>query len=430
MPNAKRPRVAAIGLDDPQLESIEAMCGILRPADSLGRYLQSYNWAETDGMVSASGLWGDLVEVSINLLTIGTNSLEWSDQYSTGRRWHRHSANTAKENTERELRVPDACPDEYKPLAKELARQLSEAPDPPAVINTSRKEGAALIETTSGFPVAMRLVLPNKSGGEDDRPKRSIALLLPETASLVPWFRAFLSDIHELDPDRVPLAPPRLSHPADWYTPEEQALADRLGEIEREIQCLSDEREQRLAELAATGERVDTGIRRVFWEDGEELVAAASDILTRLGFVVRDMDAEIEEGDAKREDLRLTLPGVSGWEAIVEVKGYTSGTRTNDARQIREHRERYIREEKGPPNLTVWLSNPFRTTADPSSRPAPGQNLHEAAENIGAVVVSAPDLYKQWARVAAGDLDAESVVRSLKAAEPGLWTPPTSASGV
>ena len=90
------------------------------------------------------------------------------------------------------------------------------------------------------------------------------------------------------------------------------------------------------------------------------MVAAVRDILADLGFVVRDMDAKLKQGKPKREDLRLTRQGVPGWEAIVEVKGYTSGTRTNDARQIREHRDRYITEEGRPPDLTVWLSNPYR----------------------------------------------------------------------
>ena len=82
------------------------------------------------------------------------------------------------------------------------------------------------------------------------------------------------------------------------------------------------------------------------------------------------MDEKLREGELKREDLRLTHEGLPGWQAIVEVKGYTRGAKTNDARQIREHRDHYIAEVGQPPDLTVWLANPFRTL-DPSSRPAP-----------------------------------------------------------
>ena len=95
------------------------------------------------------------------------------------------------------------------------------------------------------------------------------------------------------------------------------------------------------------------------------MVSAAKEMLSRLGFTVRDMDAELTQGEPRREDLRLTLNDVSGWQAIVEVKGYPSGTKTNDARQIREHRDRYVIEEGRNPELTVWLSNTYRAT-DPS----------------------------------------------------------------
>ena len=60
------------------------------------------------------------------------------------------------------------------------------------------------------------------------------------------------------------------------------------------------------------------------------------------------MDAELKPNEPKREDLRLTLPNRPGWEGIVEVKGYTDGVKTNDARQIREHRERYIARGRSP----------------------------------------------------------------------------------
>ena len=115
------------------------------------------------------------------------------------------------------------------------------------------------------------------------------------------------------------------------------------------------------------------------------------------------MDAERQEGEPKREDLRLTLAERSGWEALAEVKGYTRGTRTNDARQIREHRDHYIKEEGRPPALTLWVANPHRRM-DPSSRPTPDSNVGETAATIEVVHVLTTDLYKLWTLVATGKL--------------------------
>ena len=142
-------------------------------------------------------------------------------------------------------------------------------------------------------------------------------------------------------------------------------MADRISEIDAEIEGLTNERDQLQTELTAEGESADRGIRRILWADSDELIAAVGKVLADLGFVVRDMDAELTEGELKREDLRLTREGVNGWEAMVEVKGYTSGTKTNDARQIREHREHYMREEVRQPDLTLWVANPFRMPTQP-----------------------------------------------------------------
>ena len=199
-----------------------------------------------------------------------------------------------------------------------------------------------------------------------------------------------------------------------------------LGRLSANLNVLSAERDRLQIGLAAEGERADRGIRRALWTDGDDLVSAAEEILNGLCFRVRNMDKELKQGEPRREDLRLTLPGSPGWEGIVEVKGYADGVKTNDARQIREHRDRYIKEEGHPPDLTVWLSNTHRTM-EPSSRPTPDQNVGDSAETIGAVHVVTSDLYRQWAFVAAGILDPGIVVQSLVEASPGLWTPPVSA---
>ncbi len=413
MANNKRPRVAAIGLSNSQRESIAPLCGELRVAGSLRSYLRSYSWTETDIVVSEA-LHGQMND-RVNLMTIGPAFVSWPYAYS--------GVESYLENTERELVVSSDCPDLYKQLAAELSSQLGRAAEPPAVMYASQQDAIALIKTTSGRPVALRLVIPALSEGNDGKAASPIALLLPEPANLAAWFRAFLCELHQSDPSRVPEAPPRLSKPSDWYTPQEKVLADQISQIESEIERLSTKRDQLQTGLIAEGERAELGVRRALWTDGDELVAVVQEILTGLGFIVRDMDAELEQDEPKREDLRLTRQGVAGWEAIVEVKGYTSGTRTNDSRQIREHRECYIKEEGRLPDLTVWLSNPYRAV-EPSARPVPDQNVGDAAANIGTVHVLASDLYRQWALVAADSLDAETVVQSLVNADPGLWTPP------
>ena len=220
MMNTKRPRVAAIGLSGPQLASIAPLCGDLREAASLAGYLRSYNWSETDVMVSGTA-GPNQVDRRVNLMTIGQTLVYWPDYRSAG---NPHYARTDILNTERELAVSPACPDLYKPLAANLSRQLGLAADPPAIMETTRERRIGLIETTSGQPVALRLVLPTRSMPFDSNSPRPIALILPKSSNISAWFRAFLCELHESDPVRVPQAPPRFIQPSDWYTPEEKGL--------------------------------------------------------------------------------------------------------------------------------------------------------------------------------------------------------------
>ncbi|MCE2512075.1 MAG: hypothetical protein J4F50_05855 [Acidimicrobiia bacterium] len=192
---------------------------------------------------------------------------------------------------------------------------------------------------------------------------------------------------------------------------------------------LESERERIRAELATAGEQADAGMRRCIWNDGDELVEAVGHILEDLGFAVRPMDAETAPGEPKREDLRLTLADLHGWEAIAEVKGYPNGTKTSDSRQIREHRDRYRDEEGRFPDLTLWVANPYRFM-DPASRPTPDSNVNDTATGIGAVHVLTIDLYRLWMLVKSGNLPAAQAAQQLVDASEGAWVSPMVEPGL
>ena len=159
---------------------------------------------------------------------------------------------TNETNTEREATVPAACPVVYKTLAADLSRQLIHIPNPYTVTISTPKPSVDkinMVETTSGLSVALRLVLPFGEDQENSREPDPIAIFLPRVTNLAAWFSAFLTDIHEIDPERVPQKPPRLSQPKDWYTPEERALEVQISVVTHEIDRLSEERIQLQNEL-------------------------------------------------------------------------------------------------------------------------------------------------------------------------------------
>lgn len=235
MPSSKRPRVAAIGLDETQIQSIALLCGELRSAGSVAGYLRAFSWTETD-IVVARALDQARISEEVNLLTVGPMSMNWPDlrPYSSSR----HYSRTNIGNTERELTVPPDCAKGYEPLALDLNRQLCVAENPPPVAGTSRQEANTLVQTTSGHAVALRLPLPDVVRSGYREPGTPTALLLPQTVDLAAWFRAFLADVHENDPASVPVPPPRLSQPSDWFTPEERDLADTIASVDTELERL------------------------------------------------------------------------------------------------------------------------------------------------------------------------------------------------
>lgn len=271
---AKRPRVAAISLDDAQVESIRSLCGTLEARNRWNEYLSQHETTETDIAVSTR---------------------------------------------------------------------------PPC---------------------------------DDVGPK--ILLILPPVDNLVGWFHAFLRDVHSNDDAAVPQRPLRLADPTEWYTPDERDTARSIQKIDAKVEKLQQDRDEFKAELEALGHQADQGIRRAVLEDGNELVDAVQRILEDLGLRVTNMDDRTPKGEAKNEDLRLTHPEKAGWEAIAEIKGYTGGTKTNEAEQVRRHREQYILDHNRAPNLTLWITNAHKSI-DPSARPLPDSNVDDKAKIAGAI---------------------------------------------
>ena len=422
-----RPRVAAIGLSEAQRADIHPYCGDLRPAQSVFDYLSRFSWSETD-IVVAAGLNLEYINPGVHLMTIGEVSLGFSDQerYRTDSPFQEH-VRMDRQNREREVTVEIACPGMYHGLAVKLADQLGEATKPPTTVtvtNAGELLRQPIVETSGNRPVALRLEWADRVwGAPSESPNIDVvALHLPSQANLSSWFRAFLIDINELDPQRVPHPPSRLRDRSFWHTPSEDELTRAISEIARKRADLENERQRLDQELAREGERADATVRRTIWEDGDELVDAVGEMLQEIGFVVKKMDEAKQPHEAKHEDLRLRLAERTDWEAIVEVKGYTKGIRTKDAQQVRIHKERYIAATGQEPDLTIWLVNPWREM-DPQDRRSPDRNVDETAKIVGAVCILTIDLYRLWKSVKAGDSTQNVGAELLVEAEAGLWRP-------
>lgn len=418
----QRPRVAAIGLNAEQMGGIEPLCGALHAEVSWDEYLLYFNATETDIAVMS--------EPSVQRFPRTVHVLALEPHWFETVWYHRDNhlqvgrmALRSEFNTEHEMRVPDNGPELYQDLAGDLAKVLwreVEAPETISATNDWEADPDHLIETTSGLPVALRYLRTSEGQGKG---LPVVTLALPQVENLAEWFRAFLQDVHDIDRQSVPTPPPRLSNPSDWYTPEQNRVARKIVQIENKIEQLEGRRRRFDVEMRAAAGRAETGILRALHNDGNELAEAVEELLSGIGFRVRNMDKEKSLEDSYREDLRLTVPGDDTWEAIVEVKGYSNDTRSSDARKVREYRDLYRDENGRFPDLTLWVTNPHRRR-DPSSRPSPNPALDEVTRVAETVLIQTVDLFPIWRDVVEGRVESQDAIGLIQSAQPGTWTRP------
>ena len=163
--------MAAIGLDDQELEKIAPLCGTLRPANSPDTYAHEYSWTETDlAVVMDHNIPFGL---SVNVLAIGAGKPRQNKASQ------RAGAGLAVVRPKRLIRGPeretrvmmedhgdcaDSCPaNAYISLATELSKQLHRTDTlvpvvPPHMRPTGARSEHILIASTSGQPVAIRQV--------------------------------------------------------------------------------------------------------------------------------------------------------------------------------------------------------------------------------------------------------------------------------
>jgi hypothetical protein len=219
---------------------------------------------------------------------------------------------------------------------------------------------------TEGLPYAL---LRSRGSQEES----AISLVLPpETTDHRAWLVWFLRRLSTIDSETFP-GDPDWSSAREWSTSNTLALHDEVSRLQEErlqlLARLEDKERAAVSRLedAQTADKV--GYQRLLTADGAELESAVEDVLAEFGFTVQNMDGHHDKvTKAKLEDLRVTDSEDPGWIALVEIKGYTKGAKTNDVTQILGRPMRaYILETGSEPSAVWHIVNPERTV-DPSTR--------------------------------------------------------------
>lgn len=202
---------------------------------------------------------------------------------------------------------------------------------------------------------------------------------------------------------------------AAWMTSAELQELQILKRLQLELRQTTErlqqeivEAQERLEEAAAAAV---AGTRRLLTAGGAPLEVAVGEALRSLGFEATSMDAE---GSANLEDLRVEANSGT-WTALVEVKGYGKGGKSNDFMKFTRYGAAYVRERQREPDAYWYVVNSHMTQA-PAARPGPFDSVPDHVQTFGEVrglVIPTVDLFRLVRAVESGEITKEAARTSL-----------------
>lgn len=215
----------------------------------------------------------------------------------------------------------------------------------------------------------------------------------------VAWVKLIISDWAKIDPDSFPGFSDWI-HSSEWITQEEKVLLSQIENLENKKQETISSIDKKIVtlsqELDVLTQKVNSSLRRLITAQGDELVEEVLSVFQEFGFTVQNIDQTLSSDSSKREDLRIQAPEHEGWEAIVEVRGYSrSAGKTSDLSRLARFASFYQFEKNKFPDKRIYVIN-GQIDLLPSQRQNPLssslEDIEVFAEQNG-VVISTLDLF-------------------------------------
>lgn len=369
---APRPRVLAVGLTDAEIEEIRPLAGSLVVTDAL----RSVHPEEHDVLIQTEADFADFAGHFPRRIVFS----EPPAQRDESGRLIVGSIKTDRSVTRRVTRIAPARDFAVQPEAQEMGVESlvrrSCMPTPgehyagfKTPVKPFRSEMIFLRELLNdSLAIAGFLEYDSEFPLEDSWYSYDSALWLPDIARshLGEWTRFAFSRWREADPDAFPENAEWKA--ADlWASPEESAARLTLREFDeaeaRRREAAERERAELAAAVDAAGEK-GAHWRSILTDTGDELVASVKGVFDGFGFEVVDSDALPQNKGKKREDLRVSD---GDWIALVEVKGYGGGAKSNDLQQVTGASTAFAASEGRAPDSLWYVVNAFRED-DPGQR--------------------------------------------------------------
>ena len=240
------------------------------------------------------------------------------------------------------------------------------------------------------------------------------------------WVEILVTQWSQSDHDAFPNFGNWIELP-EWLVAEEEKVLSQISALEKKKEDTVTKINQQIGDLYKTlGEikvAVNDGLRRLITAQGDELVDEVEKALDTIGFKVTRVDDTLQEGQPKREDLRLNLKNGDDWEAILEVRGYarSAGT-TADLQRLSRFAELYRGETGRYPDKRIYIVN-GQLEYLPSQRQVPLAGAEEDVQVFSdshGLIIWAVDLFKT---LKCRPVDCTALIESIKQSV-GRWYPP------
>lgn len=314
-----------------------------------------------------------------------------------------------------ELLPPRGLSEERANLVKRhIIPLLPQYPHERAVLHRSYSiedvEWEPLLENADGEAIAV-IYRPHRGARE--------VWYFPEEAdqALDAILRVAFTEWNAQDPNRFPSSPSWTSD-ARWMSADQQqrvlTLRNEIDSAREQIDHLTSAiRESEVKLDVLSGDVEQSPQRKLLMATGDELVEAVAYALKAIEFDVVDLDALVSEGVAKTADL---LVSEDDWSAIVEVKGYAKGAKSNDLMDVMKHRRAYERRHGCVAGRMWYVANIFRTQS-PESRPeifAGADDQLDSFADPDGLVIDTRELFDLLNQVESGAVSPSAARAVLK----------------
>lgn len=233
----------------------------------------------------------------------------------------------------------------------------------------------------------------------------------------IDWIEAITNEWSKFLPETFPLIG-NWARKEDWLLPEEINIVKKIKELEEQKKSFINKTNKEIADINKKYKKVvaenDLGLRKLLTEQGDELVNIVKKAFEILGFAVEQIDEKIEKGKPRIEDLRLTIIGIPGWEALAEVRGYSkSSGKQGDIIRLNKFSKLFHKEKGKLPEKIIYVVNgPIELS--PPQRPKPFESNPDFLTSIAdddCLVVSTTQLYRVMQKL--NKIDINDVSKSI-----------------